>query len=76
MVRCEYVAVPEVDSSSFWDYSNSVSTNITVLKEPIIKKYIKYNIDSKILNKKYNNIRLTYVNEKIKTFEKINRTYR
>ena len=71
------VSDPEIndDSWNFWnDTPLCVSSNITIIKEPVKSK--EYKKKSKILNLKNNINDLIYINEKIKKPKKAYRNSR
>lgn len=74
LVRGILVPVPDMESWDFWnDTPLCVSSNITIIKEPVKKKKNRYKKKSKILNLKNNTSDLFYINEKI---EKPKEAYR
>ena len=74
LVRGIIVSVQEENSWHFWnDTSLCVSSNITIIKEPVKKNHYRSKKKSKILNLKSNNNNKFYINEKIK---KPKETYR
>lgn len=74
LVRGILVPVSDNESWDFWnDTPLCVSSNITIIKEPVKKKKNRYKKKSKILNLKNNTSDLFYINEKI---EKPKEAYR
>ncbi len=77
LVRGILVPVPEINSWDFWnDTPLCVSSNITIIKEPVKRKEYKCKKKSKILNLKNNINDLIYINEKIKKPKKAYRNSR